>query len=96
MIVLGELLYGLQALAGPRRARLEALIHDISATLSILNVNAQTAAVFATLKHRLKLSGRPIPENDLWIAAIAMENDMTLVSRDVHFAEIEGLALERW
>ena len=44
---------------------------------------------------RLKAKGRPIPENDIWIAA-ALYHGLTLVSRDVHFAEVEGLRIADW
>jgi len=44
----------------------------------------------------LRKKGRPIPENDIWIAAIAFQHDLTLVSRDEHFEEVEDLKLEKW
>ncbi len=40
--------------------------------------------------------GRLIPDNDIWIAAIAMQHNLILVTRDSHFDEIESLQIERW
>ncbi|MBA3472116.1 MAG: VapC toxin family PIN domain ribonuclease, partial [Rubrobacter sp.] len=40
--------------------------------------------------------GRPIPENDIWIAAVALQHDLVLASRDSHFEHVEGLQLDRW
>ena len=48
------------------------------------------------IKDRLRRNGRPIPNNDIWIAAIAMQNDLILVTRDSHFDEVESLQTERW
>jgi tRNA(fMet)-specific endonuclease VapC len=42
------------------------------------------------------ITSRPIPENDIWIAAIALQNDLTLVARDAHFLEVDGLKTEAW
>ena len=40
--------------------------------------------------------GQPIPENDIWIAAIAQQHDLTLVTKDVHFDAIDRLKIEKW
>ena len=40
--------------------------------------------------------GRPIPENDIWIAAIALQYDLTLITRDTHFGEVDNLKVESW
>jgi tRNA(fMet)-specific endonuclease VapC len=44
----------------------------------------------------LKLKGTPIPENDIWIAAIAMQFELPLVTRDKHFDKIERIIIEKW
>ncbi len=41
-------------------------------------------------------SGKPLPENDIWIAAIALRNNCTVVSRDEHFKEVDTLKIEKW
>ncbi|MFT4758592.1 MAG: tRNA(fMet)-specific endonuclease VapC [Saprospiraceae bacterium] len=44
----------------------------------------------------MKLKGTPIPENDIWIAAIAMQFELLLVTRDKHFDKIERIIIEKW
>ena len=62
----------------------------------ILGCNADTARRYGEVKSALRLKGRPIPENDLWIAAIALEHDLDVATRDAHFAEIDNLKVEMW
>lgn len=62
--------------------RVEILLHDI-----------ETADHYALIVRRLKAKGRPIPTNDIWIAANAMKHGLALYSFDNHFEEIEGLLL---
>lgn len=45
---------------------------------------------------KLRLKGRPLPENDVWIAALAMQYALTLVTRDAHFQEVENLQTVAW
>lgn len=56
----------------------------------------ETALQYGRIKQRLRRRGRPIPENDLWIAATAIQHQLVLASRDDHFTEVEGLTGERW
>ncbi len=58
--------------------------------------DAQTARRYGQVKDSLRQKGRPLPENDLWIAALAEQHSLVLVSRDAHFAEVEGLECESW
>lgn len=51
---------------------------------------------YAETKTALRRKGKPIPENDIWIAAFALANDLTLVARDEHFDHVDGLRVERW
>jgi len=55
-----------------------------------------TAKLYGEIKNRLKVKGRPIPENDIWIAALAQQYSLTLASNDGHFSEIENLQAEMW
>jgi tRNA(fMet)-specific endonuclease VapC len=50
-----------------------------------------TSEWFAEIKRQLRLKGKPIPSNDLWIAAGCMEHGARLLTFDAHFAEIDGL-----
>ncbi len=51
----------------------------------------ETAEWFAEIKQNLRTKGKPIPINDVWIAAHAMEHGAALLSYDSHFEEIDGL-----
>jgi tRNA(fMet)-specific endonuclease VapC len=93
-IVIGELYYGAY-----RSARVEAnstRIDELVSRYSVLACDAVTAVVYGQIKNFLRQKGRPIPENDIWIAAVAQQYQLTLVSRDEHFSEVDGLSLERW
>jgi predicted nucleic acid-binding protein len=63
-------------------SRVEMLLHDL-----------ETAEYYALIVRRLKAKGKPIPTNDIWIAANAMKHGLALYSFDGHFGEIEGLLL---
>ena len=92
--VLGELRYG--ALASSRveynLERLDALARSIL----VLGCDEGTAASYARVKAGLRSKGRPIPENDVWIAAIALQHELVLATRDSHFEHIASLSLELW
>jgi tRNA(fMet)-specific endonuclease VapC len=51
---------------------------------------------YGEVKNALRLKGHPIPENDIWIAAVAHQHDLTLVTRDTHFDEIDNLKIIAW
>jgi tRNA(fMet)-specific endonuclease VapC len=94
VVVLGELYFG--AYKSNRRAENIARANNIRSGFSIVPLDEQTADLFGTLKQRLQVQGRPIPDNDIWIAAMALQTGMTLVSRDEHFAHVENLSWEVW
>ena len=60
------------------------------------NCDAETAEYYVIIKNQLRLIGKPIPENDMWIAAVAVQHDLTLVTRDAQVANVENLRSERW
>ena len=62
----------------------------------MLPCDTATAQQYGDIKNQLRAKGRPIPENDIWIAAIAMQYQLTLVARDGHFHEVDGLQVETW
>ena len=62
----------------------------------ILNADENTAQFYGSIVASLYKKGKPIPINDVWIAAIALQHGLTLVTRDKHFSEIEGLIIESW
>jgi len=93
-IVLGEYLFGIHQ--SRLRARYEQWLSVNLPLLDLLSVGSQTARHYAEIRRELKSSGRPIPSNDLWIAALAREHRLPLVSRDLHFEAVRGLRLVRW
>jgi Predicted nucleic acid-binding protein, contains PIN domain len=58
-------------------------------------VTAATTAYYATVFAQLGRKGRPIPTNDLWLAATAMEHGAVLLTHDKHFNEVDGLLVVR-
>lgn len=63
-------------------------------TVKILDATMETAEIFGDLKEKLKKNGSPIPINDVWIAAHALETSSVLITYDAHFQNITGL--RRW
>jgi tRNA(fMet)-specific endonuclease VapC len=61
----------------------------------ILNHEPETAEFYALIFHDLKKHGTPIPTNDIWIAAIAMQHGLALLTLDEHFSKIDGLLIEK-
>jgi tRNA(fMet)-specific endonuclease VapC len=71
-------------------------VERFAAKRSILHCDLNVARVYGLLKQRLREKGRPIPENDIWIAATAANHNLILVTRDQHFDEVDGLTTIRW
>ena len=78
---------------GGRLHRNENLLQRLLAksTVNVLLPGRETAEHFARLFVQLKHAGTPVPDNDLWIAALALEHDLTLITRDRHFERIPQL-----
>jgi len=93
-VVLGELYYG--AYKSHRTSENLAQIDDLAASTTVLECIAATARQYGAIRNELRLKGRPIPENDIWLAAIARQHGLRLVSGDAHFAEVGGVTLESW
>lgn len=91
-VVAGELLYGFRH--GSRLRDNQRALHELlsSAYVELLPVTFDTADRYSRIMGALREKGRPIPTNDVWIAAHAMETGADLISFDAHFAAVEGLA----
>jgi tRNA(fMet)-specific endonuclease VapC len=94
VIVLAELYYGAFN-SSQRETNLEK-IQGFKDEIPILDCDEYTAKIYGDIKKRLKDQGTPIPENDIWISAIAIQYSLTLVTRDSHFNNISGLSLAKW
>ncbi|MGH7856475.1 MAG: type II toxin-antitoxin system VapC family toxin, partial [Candidatus Binatia bacterium] len=92
--VIGELLFGFEK-STRREKNLEALSQLMTYCVA-LPCTATTAPHYARVRHRLTLRGKPIPENDIWIAASAFEHDLELVTRDSHFEQVDDLRRAAW
>jgi|WetSurMetagenome_2_1015567.scaffolds.fasta_scaffold799657_2 tRNA(fMet)-specific endonuclease VapC len=95
IIVLGELYFG--ANRSNRKMENLASINEFAASVSILDCDRNTAYRYAYIKDQLCKVGKPIPDNDIWIAAIAKQYDLILATRDNHFINLDDLIeLEIW
>ena len=89
--VLGELYLGAY-----RSATVQKKLQEINFFLInciVLPTDAVTSESYALIKTALLNKGKPIPENDIWIAAIAMQHQLPLYSNDKHFTEVDGIKL---
>jgi tRNA(fMet)-specific endonuclease VapC len=94
VIVLGEYKYGIRQ--SRNRARYERWLAEVVASSRVLLVDEVTAERYAEIRGELKLAGRPIPGNDLWIAALARQHELPVLSRDSHFDLVPGLKRVGW
>ena len=71
-------------------------VNRLTQRFPLYSCNLETAKWFGIIKDQLRQKGNLIPDNDIWIAAIALQYDLILVTRDAHFDEVESLQTERW
>ena len=90
-VVLGELLGGFAAGKREAKNRSELARFLDSPRVEMLPVTALTADSYALVYASLRRKGQPIPTNDLWIAASALEHGAAVLTRDAHFAQIDSL-----
>lgn len=93
-IVIGELYFG--AVNSIRTQANIMLINEFVADNVILSVDAITARYYATVRHTLKQKGRPIPENDMWIASLALQHQLVLLTDDKHFGYVDNIQIQSW
>ena len=94
VIVIGEYRFGL--FRSRHRERLGLLLRELILESSVLGIDEGTAAVYSEVREELRTKGRPIPENDVWIAALALQHRQPVVSRDDHFDSVGGLTRLEW
>ncbi len=93
-IVIGELYYGAN-----KSQRVQENLTKIKYFITnnvILSCDENTSRYYGEVKNSLRLKGRPLPENDIWIAAITIQYNLILVTRDAHFNEVENINCVRW
>ena len=94
VIVLGEFRYGIAE--SRHRSAYEGWLESQLPHFDVLAVTEETATAYASLRVALKRSGRPIPANDAWIAALALQHRLPVLSRDQHFDVVPGLERTAW
>jgi predicted nucleic acid-binding protein len=94
VIVIGEYRYGLAR--SRLRRRLVPLFEQLIRESTVLSVTVATAAAYATVREALRAQGTPIPENDVWISALAIEHGLDIVSRDSDFDQVPGVRRRTW
>jgi tRNA(fMet)-specific endonuclease VapC len=92
--VIGELYFG--AFKSSRPKENSTRIENFAAVNTVLVCGIGTSREYGRIKHLLLKKGKPVPENDIWIAALAIEYDLTLVTRDDHFKNIDKLKRTAW
>jgi tRNA(fMet)-specific endonuclease VapC len=91
-IVLGELRAGF--VLGNQGTRNEAVLRRflMQPNVEVLYADDQTTHHYANVYRQLRRQGTPIPANDIWIAALALQHSFTLITRDTHFEHLPQLA----
>lgn len=90
-VVLGELRAGFRR--GTRQEQNERVLNEFlkSDRVFVLLADEATTQVYAEIHTELRRRGTPIPANDLWIAALVIQHDLVLVTRDEHFNSVPRL-----
>ncbi|RZK68657.1 MAG: type II toxin-antitoxin system VapC family toxin [Pedobacter sp.] len=92
--VLGELYLGAYRSANPKKHIKQ--INSFLESCNVLIADDETANQYALIKTALLQKGKPIPENDMWIAAVSKQFNLKLHTKDKHFKEIDSLNLQSW
>jgi predicted nucleic acid-binding protein len=92
-ITIGELLSGFKAGSkeSVNRAELEEFLD--SPRVQLIGIDEDTAEFYSEIQTALKKKGKPIPTNDIWIAASALQHGLKLYTKDQHFKYVPGLVL---
>lgn len=94
VIVLGEYRYGI---AQSRwRDRHESWLRQSLSFCRVLEITDPTTLHYAEVRAQLRKAGKPIPSNDLWIAALCRQYNLPILSRDKHFDWVEGVRRIAW
>lgn len=94
VIVLGEFRYGIAA--SRHRKTYQVWLETHLRSFDLLPITADTTLPYANLRTTLKALGKPIPANDAWIAALALQHDMPILSRDEHFDGLPDVRRVSW
>jgi tRNA(fMet)-specific endonuclease VapC len=93
-IVLGELFYGAEKSGRIEANRVE--VETFAMSGAVLNCDAGSARQYGRIRQMLRSKGKPIPQNDTWIAVLALQHNLILLTKDHHFNEVDGLLVQGW
>jgi tRNA(fMet)-specific endonuclease VapC len=91
---LAEFRFGV--LQSTKRELMEMWMSKALSSTRILAIDEETTQAYASLRWELKRAGKPLPMNDLWIAAIARQHRLPILSRDSHFDVIKSIERNSW
>lgn len=94
VIALGEYRYGIRQ--SRERPHYERWLAELLAVSVVLNIDDGTAAQYAVIRSELKSLARPIPANDVWIAALCRQHALPVLSKDLHFDSVPELRRVSW
>jgi len=94
IISLGEYAFGISQ--SRHRAELEAWLDALLLKVDVLLLEQKTLPFYAEVRGRLKVAGTPIPANDCWIAALAQQHRLPIVSQDRRFDSVNGIQRIGW
>ncbi len=94
VIVLGEYRYGIAQ--SRHRAKYKRWLDGLIADCRVLDIDEGTTHHYATVNVELRRVGKPIPTNDLWIAALCRQHVLPVLSRDKHFDLVSGIRRLTW
>ena len=95
VVVLGEYRFGL--MRSRHKKQIEQWLDEwVEQHFLVLEVDSDTARFYAKVREQLRTIGKPIPANDLWIAALALQHEQPIISRDIHFDSVEGITRVAW
>jgi len=94
VIVLGEYRFGIAQ--SRRRKEYEKWLEELIAAVRVLPVDQETSAHYARIRAELRKAGKPIPSNDIWIAALCRQHRLPVMSQDKHFDSVRDLQRVGW
>lgn len=94
VIVLGEYRFGVQR--SRDREKLGRLLDELEQVAEILPVDLSTVPHYAKIREQLRRDGWVLPHNDTWIAAIALQHELPIISRDTHFDRVHSVRRISW
>ena len=94
VVAIGEFRYGISR--SRQRSEAGEWLDRVIRTIRVVGITIDTAETYASIRSMLHQKGRPIPTNDAWIAALALQHRLPVLSKDAHFDAVDGLTRVGW